>query len=86
MSVARLVWRVLVAVVLVVCLAGRGLAWLGRVAGFLAEPVDELVAAWLGIAPVLPRARRWHHRLVAEWRAHRSGVVEAEVVVNGVWR
>ncbi|HEX6353221.1 hypothetical protein [Actinophytocola sp.] len=72
----------------------RGLVWLAQVFGFVALVVDELVTAWLGVPPVLPRLRRWCQRLVAEWRAYRAVVagelIEAEVIedglANGVWR
>ncbi|WP_018686348.1 hypothetical protein [Actinokineospora enzanensis] len=56
--------------------------------GFVAVPLDELVTAWLGVPPVLPRLRWWWQQVAAEWRVWRCGVVEAEVVdvENGVWR
>jgi hypothetical protein len=66
----------------------RGLVWLVQACGFAAELADELVTAWLGVPPVLPRLRVWRLRLVTEWRAYRAGVTEAEVVddTDGVWR
>jgi hypothetical protein len=84
-AVLRVLWWVLVGVWLVVCLLGRGLVGVGRVAGFVAGPVDEAVTAWLGIAAVGPRVRRWRHRLAGEWRAYRAGAVDGEVM-DGVWR
>lgn len=59
--------------------------WVGLVVGFVVVPLDELVTAWLGVAPVVPRVRRWWRLLGVVWRDHRSGVVEAEVL-EGVWR
>lgn len=71
-------------------LAARLLAGLGQVLLFAIEPLDALVTAGLGIAPVLPRMRRWWLLVAAEWRARRSGAIDAEVidaeVVEGVWR
>jgi len=72
----------------------HGLIWLAQLVGFLAWVVDELVTARLGVPPVLPRLRRWGHRLVAEWRVHRAvragELIEADVieggVIEGVWR
>lgn len=84
-AVVRVLWWATAVVWCAVCLAGRVLMCLGRVAGFVMEPVDELVTAWLGIAPVLPRLRRWWWRLIVEWRAYRSGAIEGEVL-DGVWR
>jgi hypothetical protein len=81
----RVLWWVLVGVGLVVRLLGRGLVRVGRVLGFVAEPVDELVTAWLGTAPVLPRIRRWARHVRTEWLAYRAGAIEAEVL-DGVWR
>nr|CEL23351.1 hypothetical protein [Kibdelosporangium sp. MJ126-NF4] len=76
------VWWAVVGLLFVVCrvlrVAGQGIA-------FVAEPVDELVTAWLGIAPVLPRVRRWCRHTATEWRAHRVGAIEGEVM-DGVWR
>jgi hypothetical protein len=71
--------------VLVASLLRRVRVWLCRMVGFVAEPVDELVTAWLGIAPVLPRLRRWWRQVRIQWRMHRSDVVEGEVM-DGVWR
>lgn len=71
---ARLVWRALV--------------FLAHAGVFVAEPIDEFVTAWLGVAAVLPRVWCWccWWRLVwARWRDHRAGVVEAETM-DGVWR
>ena len=76
---------VLVGAGLLVWLAGRVLRAVGRVAVFVIEPLDELVTAWLGVAAVLPRLRRWWQLVVAEWRARRSGAIDAEIV-DGVWR
>ena len=71
------------------CRLVRGLVWLTQVLGFLAQLVDELVTAWLGVAPVLPRWRCWRQQLVAEWRVYRAvvdgDVIEGEVA-EGVWR
>lgn len=73
------------------CRLVRGLVWLAQLCGFLADLVDELVTAQLGVPAVLPRLRRWSQLLVAEWRVHRAvvagEVVEGEYVdVDGVWR
>jgi hypothetical protein len=93
-AVPRALMRVLAAVGLLAGLpvwwVWRGLVWLGRVAGFVAGPVDELVTAWLGIPAVLPRVRRrlgrrWGRRVAQEWRAYRTGAIEGEVM-DGVWR
>ncbi|PPK65763.1 hypothetical protein CLV40_11222 [Actinokineospora auranticolor] len=58
------------------------------VVGFVAVPLDELVTAWLGVAPVVPRVRWWCQQVACEWRAWRCGVIDAEVVdgEKGVWR
>nr|WP_042190913.1 hypothetical protein [Kibdelosporangium sp. MJ126-NF4]CEL19688.1 hypothetical protein [Kibdelosporangium sp. MJ126-NF4]CTQ96913.1 hypothetical protein [Kibdelosporangium sp. MJ126-NF4] len=79
---SRAVRRVLVGLLLVVC---RVLVALAQGIAFVAGPVDELVTAWLGIAPVLPRVRRWCRVTATEWRAHRVGAIEGEVM-DGVWR
>lgn len=63
----------------------RVLVWLVAAVGFTVGFVDELVTARLGVAPVVPRLRLWHRRLVTEWRAYRAGAVEGEVM-DGVWR
>ena len=66
-------------------LLGWAVTWLRQVLGFVAAPADELVTAWLGVAPMLPRLRRWRHRLGTEWRAYRAGAIDGEVM-DGVWR
>lgn len=68
--------------------AGRRV-WL--LAGFVVVPVDELVTAWLGVPPLLPRLRWWYWRLAREWQAHQQkadgDVIDGEVIDrNGVWR
>lgn len=87
--VLRVACWVLVGFGVVVWLVWRGLVWLGRVAVFVAGPVDEFVTAWLGVAAVLPRVARWRARwarqVVQEWRAYRAGAIEGEVL-DGVWR
>jgi hypothetical protein len=89
MGVLRGLWWLLAGAGLLLWLAGR-LLWavlrvVARAAVFVIEPLDELVTAWLGIAPVLPRLRRWWRLVVTEWRAWRSGAIEGEVM-DGVWR
>jgi hypothetical protein len=71
----------------------RWLVVLAQAVGFLAEWVDAVVTAWLGVAPVVPRLRRWRLRLVVEWRAYRAvadgSVIDADVIEgelrDGVW-
>lgn len=93
LAALRVAWWALVGACLIagllVWLVARGLARLAQVFGFVAGPVDELVTAWLGIAAVLPRLRRWRARwgrqVAEEWRAYRAGAIEGEVM-DGVWR
>jgi hypothetical protein len=85
---ARPAWWLWAAVRLLAGLVWRGLVFLAQVLVFVAEPVDEFVTAWLGIAAVLPRVWCWWcwWRLVwARWRDHRNGVIQADVM-EGVWR
>lgn len=63
----------------------RGLVWLVQATGFVAGVADELVTAWIGCAPVLPRLRRWRRLIGTEWRAYRAGAIEGELM-DGVWR
>jgi hypothetical protein len=99
LSVLRVLWWALACFGLLTGLTAR-LLWaalvvLGQAVVFVIEPLDELVTAGLGTAPVLPRMRRWWHLVAGEWRARRSGAIDAEVVdadvidaevVEGVWR
>jgi hypothetical protein len=84
---ARPAWWLLAARLLA-GLVWRGLVFLARLVVFVAEPVDEFVTAWLGIAPVGPQLRGWRgwwRQLRARWRDHRNGVIQGEVM-EGVWR
>lgn len=67
----------------------RGLVWLVQLCWFVALVVDELVTAWWGVPPVLPRVRLWGMRARTEWRVYRAGVTDGEVIEgdvrDGVW-
>jgi hypothetical protein len=63
--------------------------WVVLAVWFVAVPMDELVTAWLGVPPVLPRLRWWRWHIAREWRVWKqTDVVDGDVidVDGGVWR